>query len=505
MYAPEEKIRAVELFIKYDLSPASVINELGYPCRGSLYQWYEEYRKHGAGAFKRSCERYTLEQKKIAVEHYFEHGRCIARTRRMLGYPKSFEVLRKWLDELAPERMNPKREVKSYTFEQKRDAVVDFEARSGAGQAVMDEHGVSRTAIYKWKRELLGNGRGQMRKGRQGSPEIDELEQRKSELEEQIYRLELERDILEGTVEIIKKDPSADPKTMTNREKTILVGALIEKRKLADILDVLELPRSSYYYQLQSISAKDKHESLRARIAEIFDASKRRYGYRRVWMALKSEGTRVSEKVVCRLMKEAGLIAKRGKKRKYSSYAGEIGEAPDNIVKRDFHADAPNRLWLTDVTEFKIPAGKVYLSPVIDCFDGMVVSWVASTSPTAEMANTMLKCAVSTLEGDEHPVIHSDRGGHYRWPGWISICDDAKLTRSMSKKGCSPDNSACEGFFGRMKVEMFYCESFAGWSLAEFMDAIDSYINWYNNERIKGSLGGLSPIQYRESLGLLAA
>ena len=128
----------------------------------------------------------------------------------------------------------------------------------------------------------------------------------------------------------------------------------------------------------------------------------------------------------------------------------------DNLVARDFHAEEPNTKWLADLTEFHIPAGKVYLSPIIDCFDGMVISWTIGTSPDAELVNTMLDDAIGNLRGGEHPITHTDRGCHYRWPGWISRMDNAGLIRSMSRKGCTPDNSACEGFFGRIKNEMFY-------------------------------------------------
>ncbi len=155
------------------------------------------------------------------------------------------------------------------------------------------------------------------------------------------------------------------------------------------------------------------------------------------------------------VMKEEGLIAKRSRKCEYSSCKGEISEAPENLVKRDFHADGPNPLWLADITEFAIPAGKVYPSPVIDCFDGMCVAWPQSTSPNAELVNTMLDAATSKLSGGESPISHSDRGCHYRWRGWIERSERYGITRSMSKKGCSPDNSAMEGFFGRIKVEFF--------------------------------------------------
>jgi len=135
------------------------------------------------------------------------------------------------------------------------------------------------------------------------------------------------------------------------------------------------------------------------------------------------------------------------------------------VIDRDFHADAQNEKWLTDITEFQIPAGKVYLSPMIDCFDGLAVSWTIGTSLDAELVNTMLDMAVDGLSDEEFPIVHSDRGSHYRWPGWISRMDEAGLTRSMSKKGCTPDNAACEGFFGRLKNEMSYDRSWRDVSL----------------------------------------
>ena len=176
----------------------------------------------------------------------------------------------------------------------------------------------------------------------------------------------------------------------------------------------------------------------------------------------------------------------------------------DNVVDRNFHADEPNKKWLTDITEFQLPAGKAYLSPIIDCFDGLVVSWTIGTSPDAELVNTMLDAAIAGLAEGERPIVHSDSGSHYRWPGWIDRMNQARLTRSMSKKGCTPDNAACEGFFGRLKNEMYYNQSWKDISMGEFIDQVDEYISWYNRKRIKLTLGGLSPTEYRESLGAAA-
>ena len=182
---------------------------------------------------------------------------------------------------------------------------------------------------------------------------------------------------------------------------------------------------------------------------------------------------------------------------------GEISPAPDNLLNRDFTAGAPNRKWLTDITEFQIPAGTVYLSPMIDCFDGLVVSWSIGTRPDAALVNTMLDAAIATdIAGDDRPVVHSDRGGHYRWPGWLTRIADARLVRSMSRKACSPDNAACEGFFGRLKNELFYARDWLNTTIDEFTAALDTDIRWYNEARIKISLGSRSLLEHRKSLGI---
>ena len=201
-------------------------------------------------------------------------------------------------------------------------------------------------------------------------------------------------------------------------------------------------------------------------------------------------------------MKEENIKVIRSSKSKYTSYLGEISPAVPNIIDRNFKTEKPNQKWLTDITQFAIPAGKIYLSPIIDCFDGLPVSWTIGTSPNANLVNTMLVEGVKTLKNEERPVVHSDRGAHYRWPQWIELMNEFSLTRSMSKKGCSPDNSACEGFFGTIKEEMFNNRDWRGWSLEDFINYLHTYLEWFSSKRIKLSLNGMSPIEYRHSLGL---
>jgi len=153
-------------------------------------------------------------------------------------------------------------------------------------------------------------------------------------------------------------------------------------------------------------------------------------------------------------MNEEGLVVKVKKHRKYSSYKGEITPAVPNKIDRDFHAEKPNQKWLTDITEFAITAGKIYLSPIVDCFDGMIPCWTIGISPDSKLVKSMLDEAISLLDENEHSIVHSDRGCTIDGLDGLKI-ENAGLMRSMSKKGCSPDNSAFEGLFGRLKNEMF--------------------------------------------------
>ena len=131
------------------------------------------------------------------------------------------------------------------------------------------------------------------------------------------------------------------------------------------------------------------------------------------------------------------------------------------------------------------------------------MSWSIETQPDAGLVNTMLDAAIGAVaNGEERPNIHSDRGAYYRWPGWLTLISEAKLVRSMSRKGCSQDNAACEGFFGRLKTKIFYPLDCKVITIEQFVAEVDAYIRWYNEPRIKISLGSLSPVEYRKSLGL---
>ena len=196
------------------------------------------------------------------------------------------------------------------------------------------------------------------------------------------------------------------------------------------------LKRGTYYYERGAIAAGDGYAAPRARVADPFEDGGRVRGCRTIRRTPRLDGdcpVRISEKIVRRIMREGNLRPVYLKRPKpWSSYAGEITRAPANLVERDFHADAPNAPWAADVTRSAMDGCKCRPSPVVDRFDGMVVSRPPSRSPNADMANRMLLDAVATLRDGERPIVHSDRGRHYRWDEWIRIREEHGPAGSMS-------------------------------------------------------------------------
>ena len=547
-YSKEQRDRAVDLYIRYERCAADVIRELGYPSRGMLPVWYRErLEEERAGVLSmrgERCRRYSDEQKRAAVDHYLEYGRRLRRAMRALGYPKSHELLTAWIDELAPGRRKLRHG--PVPEELKRKAVVAVASGRLKSREAAAELGVEASVVGKletadarriqgdardedtWREAPDGRG-GETRRGAlyAGGPRdaagladavaalekrLAETRARLDELDADVDRqrrekreLDIEIAIRKGALELLGKEPGADPENPASREKTLLVKTAGETLGVTarSLLPVVGIARSTYHYQLKSMKRPDKDAPLLELVREAFENSERRYGYKRIHLELKSMGVRVSAKRIMRLMTSHGLVPLFKSAKRYSSYKGELTKAPKNLVNRDFHAERPNMLWVTDLTEFSILAGKAYLSPVIDCYDGMPVAWTIGTSPNAELANGMLTDACSTLKDGEKPIIHSDRGCHYRWPEWIRICTDNNLTRSTGAKGCSPDNAAAEGFFGRPRQEFFHKRSFAGVSMDGFINMLNDYMVWYRDRRIKTEFG-MSIMDRRRGLGLVA-
>ena len=236
------------------------------------------------------------------------------------------------------------------------------------------------------------------------------------------------------------------------------------------MLKFAEVKRSTFYYQLNRLEVPDKYKEIKEQITSIYHENKGRYGYRRITLELHNRGYNINHK-------------------------GEIGKICDNLLNREFEAEEPNQKWVTDVTEFKVHNEKLYLSPIVDLFNGEVISFNLSRHPIFEQVVNMLEKAFKKIPDNTNLILHSDQGWQYQMKQYQHLLKEKGIRQSMSRKGNCLDNSLAENFFGLLKSELFYMKEYK--TIEELEKDIIEYIEYYNNRRIKSKLKGMSPIQYR--------
>ena len=265
--------------------------------------------------------------------------------------------------------------------------------------------------------------------------------------------------------------------------------------KLAALLQAAELARSTFYYQCKAIQ-RIEPSGLEANVRAVYDEHKGRYGYRRITAALcRSLGESVNHKCVQRLMQKMGLCALIRAK-KCSRYVPEVSDVQvPNILKRDFFAKAPNEKWATDITEFNVNGQKLYLSACIDLYNGEIIAHRMARRPVFDLVAGTLDWALSRTQDTTGLTVHSDQGWHYKMQPYRAMLAHRGVTQSMSRKGNCLDNAVIESFLGTLKVEYYHLEKHD--CIAALEAGVHDYIRYYNQERIKLGLQGLSPVEYR--------
>ena len=245
-----------------------------------------------------------------------------------------------------------------------------------------------------------------------------------------------------------KKDPGAEPEPPTNVERAAMAEAPGAEHKLREAPPVAGMAEGGHEHagSARAEGETEGHTAARKAVVEAFEAGGGTCGHGCVTAVAG-----VGERTVRDVMRDEGLVARAARKRRrHSPCAGETTEAPGNLPRDErgehrLRADGPDEPWVADVTEFRVPAGKACLSPVVGCFDGMPPSWSIPASPDAETAGSSPLGACERLVEGDRPRIRSDRGRRCRWPGWVRTCDESGPVRSTSRKGRGPDNARCEG------------------------------------------------------------
>ena len=459
-YSEEKKAEALDLWfaLKGTIPLEEFVAELGYPSRTCLQGWIKADPRYDPD--KPTYKSKAVLTKLEAIRRVAE-GEPAARVGREIGATN----VAAWVSRFA----------------EGGTAALLPQARKRRGDAV------------------AGRKKGEGRRPApvmQGPPEVPaELPDDPVALKAIITELQMDNALLREVLDVLKADPGCDPADLTAAERAAAVAALEGRFPLPGLRERMGIPKSTYYYQLERLTRPEGPDWLGDAVEEEFEAEHRSRGYRTVSarLRMRAEPIRVSEKRVRAKMRERGLRVCYAKRPgRFSSYAGEIGDRPPNLPLRedgthDFRACAPNEKWATDITEFRLPDDprKAYLSPIVDLFDGKPVAWSISPSPDADLVNSSLEGACARLGEGERPSCHSDGGCHYRWPGWIRICEAHGIVRSMSRKGFSQDNAACEGFFGNLKNEMFYGRDWRGVAYEEFAAILDRWMRLYSTHRLK--------------------
>ncbi|OXM83248.1 IS3 family transposase [Paenibacillus rigui] len=352
------------------------------------------------------------------------------------------------------------------------------------------------STILQWKKVLEQQGEDALLLKKKGRPSMKEETKKATPTEGSVEALqaELERLRMENTYFKKVECLSFKQGKITKQDKAQVIFELRLEYPVTSLLKLAQIPRSTYYYWVNAFDRPDKDAALKARITAIYHEHKGRYGYRRITDVLHNEDERVNHKKVQRIMQELGLKSVVRMK-KYRSYKGNVGKIAPNILERNFIASKPNEKWVTDITEFKLFGEKLYLSPMLDLFNGEVIAYSVNSRPIYSLVSNMLDNAFERLDDKDALLIHSEQGWHYQMRQYQQALKDHGVTQSMSRKGNCYDNAVIESFFGTLKSEFLYTQEFE--SVEQFKAELDEYIMYYNHKRIKAKLKGMSPVQYR--------
>ena len=287
------------------------------------------------------------------------------------------------------------------------------------------------------------------------------------------------------------------------------MSELRQSYSLSLLLKISGLKRSTYYY-VYSHMDEDKDAELKQLISDIYDENKGRYGYRRICLELRNRKHITNHKKVKRIMKQIGLFGITPKAR-YKSYRGDMNGTVKNLLihkevdeenhktkyVRDFSTTTVNQKWSTDISEFHIAAGRLYLAPILDMNNDEIVVHDISITPDFSQQRRLLDRAFRRFDDLTGLIFHSDQGWQYQMVPWHKALKDRGIIQSMSRKGNCLDNAPIENFFGKLKNEMFYGHEHEFKTLDQLKQAIEEYIEYYNTKRIKTKLKGLTPCQAR--------
>ncbi|MFF0830184.1 IS3 family transposase [Brevibacillus sp. NPDC003359] len=443
-FSTEDKLSAVHRYLNGKESFALISSSMG-TAKSEVIKWVQHYHHHGAEAFMKSYAGYSVQFKLDVLNYMNEQGTSIRETAAHFNIP-------------------------------------------------------SHSLIIQWKKQVELQGLDALKPKKKGRPSMPKKNHgsmnNQVPAEGSLEALKAENERLRMENAYFKKVECLSSKQgkITKQDKVQVVYELRHEYPLKALLVLADLPRSTYYYYVKNFGRPDLDRELKRLIQSIYDDHEGRFGYRRIRDELRNREHKVNHKKVQRIMKELGLKC-LVRIKKYCSYKGTVGLIAPNILNRNFTADRPYEKWVTDITEFKLFGEKLYFSPILDLFNGEIITYTIGSRPAYSLVSTMLEQAFEQLTDDCSLMIHSDQGWHYQMKQYHHALRKRGITQSMSRKGNCFDNAVIENFFGIMKSELLYLKEFH--SVDHFKSELAKYIEYYNHRRIKAKLKGMSPVKYR--------
>ncbi|AYV74199.1 IS3 family transposase [Bacillus sp. PK3-056] len=438
-FTAEMKLQAVTRYLSGKESYREIGKSIGIDHK-SIVKWVRQYNYNGAEALMKRCTSYTQMFKLEVLQYMTENGTSLCETAALFNIP-------------------------------------------------------AHSTLAVWKRKFETQGIEALQSQEQGRLSMKKDSNKQSSTDRSFEALEDRIKQLEMENEYFKKVECLSSKQgkITKQDKAQVVYELRHKYSVKSLVKLAGIPRSTYYDLVKRMNRPDPDTDIKREIQAIYEEHQGRYGYRRIRDELVNRGKKVNHKKVQRIMKELGLKC-LVRMKKYKSYKGTVGKIAPNHLGRQFSADAPNEKWVTDITEFKLFGEKLYLSPVLDLFNGEIITYTIGSRPTYSLVSDMLEKALESLPKRHQLLMHSDQGWHYQMKQYRNLLQAKGIKQSMSRKGNCYDNSVMENFFGILKSELLYFKEFE--SVNHFKLELEKYIEYYNRKRLKGKFK-MSPVQYR--------
>ncbi|MCC2211897.1 MULTISPECIES: IS3 family transposase [Oscillospiraceae] len=470
-YSFEFKMEVVQAYLNAEGGYRYLASKYNIPAKRRIEEWVHAYREFGEEGLMRSRQnkKYTFQFKLSMVELYLSSEVSYQELALSQGISNPSLIV-KWVNDFriaGPDALRPKKKGRKKT---------------------LDIRECKKPSKYD------------------GEKPVDTSAEHVKELEDELLKLRIENAYLKELRRLRLEEENSSEKTAR------IVHSLRGQFKLKDILAVVGFPKATYMYWQKRFDRENPDKQLEDEITKIHIENKD-YGYRRVYRELRNRKIFVNKKKVQRIMQKLcfQVTSFTRKSRRYNSYKGNVGKIAPNRINRRFNTSVPHQKITTDTTEFKyyeidnkgrMVIKKLYLDPFLDMFNGEVLSYGISKTPSAASVLSAQKQAIEiTSDCPYRRTFHSDRGWAYQMGAYSSVLKENKIFQSMSRKGNCYDNSVMENFFGILKQEMYYGTTY--YSFEELKDAIERYIKYYNEKRIKEKLGWMSPVEYR--LNTLAA